>query len=204
MKPWMTPRCLIIAFLLVGAPAAALGHLLASWLPTSFALTRLQRQTAEEAGRVEQESQQCAQIREEIARLRALADESERSATPLWLPGRQSHTVFDALGRVFDRQRVSIRQLKLDEPGLYAVVPPDCVLACEDVTIECAGTYAALTDGLDSLEALDLPLRFRHATWLCEGDRLRFVARVQVPFLPGDALRQTLAGDVEFEESDEF
>ena len=47
MRHWLTPRCLLVALLLVAAPGAALAHLLVTWVPTRLALAGLNRSVAQ-------------------------------------------------------------------------------------------------------------------------------------------------------------
>jgi hypothetical protein len=193
----------MLMLLLGGAPAAALGHLLLTWLPPAVAVLRLQRQAARETVEIEAEWREYHRIREQVTRLRGIASQHDGQRASPCLPNRQPHTVFEKLGQLLSDERISVRQLKFAEPCLCAVVPPRDVLACEDITLECSGDYAALSQCLDRMLSLDVPVRCRQMVWLGEGDALRLTAQIEVPFVADAVLRQELIGEAELEELDE-
>jgi hypothetical protein len=193
----------VLLLLLIGAPAAALAHALIAWLPTTVVVVRLQRQTARDVAEAEAQWRECHRIQQEMTRLRTIAVEHQEQTAPPCLPERQSHTVCEKLGKTLSDERVLVRKLKLDAPGLCAVVPPRDVVACEDITIECCGDYRALTRCLDRMAGLDVPVRFKRIAWRRERGQLMLTARVEVPFVAGAALRAALVGEAELEETNE-
>ena len=204
MRPWLTPRCVLLLLLLVGSPVAALAHALIAWVPATVVVARLQRQTARDAAETEAQWRECRRIQQEMTRLRAIAAEHRRRTAPPCLPERQSHAVCEKLGKTLSDDRILVKKLKLDAPRLYAVVPPRDVVACEDITIECCGDYPALTGWLDRMAGLDVPVRFKRIAWRRERGRLTLTTRVEVPFVADPALRAALVGEAELEETDEF
>lgn len=204
MRPWLTPRCVLLLLLLVGAPVAALAHALIAWVPATVVVARLQRQTARDAAETEAQWRECGRIQQEMTRLRAIAAEHRRQTAPPCLPERQSHAVCEKLGKTLSDDRILVQKLKLDAPRLYAVVPPRDVVACEDITIECRGDYPALTGWLDRMAGLDVPVRFKRIAWRRERGRLTLTTRVEVPFVADAALRAALVGEAELKETDEF
>jgi len=204
VQPWLTPRCVLLLLLLVGAPVAALAHALIAWVPATVVVARLQRQTARDAAETEAQWRECRRIQQEMTRLRAIAAEHRRRTVPPCLPERQSHAVCEKLGKTLSDDRILVQKLKLDAPRLYAVVPPRDVVACEDITIECRGDYPALTGWLDRMAGLDVPVRFKRIAWRRERGRLTLTTRVEVPFVADPALRAALVGEAELEETDEF
>ncbi len=99
MRPWLTPRCVLLLLLLVGAPVAALAHALIAWVPATVVVARLQRQMACDAAEIEAQWRECRRIQQEMTRLRAIAAEHKEQTAPPCLPERQSHAVCEKLGK---------------------------------------------------------------------------------------------------------
>jgi hypothetical protein len=203
VRHWLTPRCLLIVLLLVVAPGAALTHLLITWLPGKVALARLNGAVKDHTGRLDAV---CVQTRvlleqtDQLERSRAALDDPARRA---WLPQRDRDGAFDQLAEAFRAADVSLEQMTLAEPALYAAVSRRNLLACERVTIDCTGDYVALAACLDRLVQLDLPLRITRLGWNHSPPQLRLTLQIEVPFVPDDALRTALADAAKLEDKDE-
>lgn len=202
MRHWLTPRCILVALLLVAAPGAALAHLIVTWAPERLALARLNAEIARNARQLDAEWKQNLALREQLATLR----ESRRKHSahgPRWLAARNRHAVFDQIAVALRDERVSIEQLTLDEPGLHAAVSRTNLLACERITVLCAGSYAGLTSCLDRIIGLDLPVRFTELSWGRVDTQLSLSLRLEVPFVPDDVLREMLANAAGLEDGHE-
>jgi hypothetical protein len=210
VRNWLTPRCLLIALLLVVAPGAALTHLLVTWVPGRVLLASLNRTVQFDAGRLDALCAQNRTLLEQTGRLeisRAALDDPARRA---WLPQRDRDGVFDQLADAFRDERVSLEQMTFAEPRLYAALSRRLLLACERITIDCTGDYAALTACLDRVAALGsagaspgLPLRTTRLGWVSSGPVLRLTLQIEVPFVPDDALRTALADAAKLEDKNE-
>lgn len=203
MRHWLTPRCVLVALLLVAAPGAALAHLLVTWVPTRLALSGLDRAAAERTQQFELSYEQTSELIEETQRLqqaqRALDDQSRRA----WLPHRDRDAVFDQLAEAFVAEGAALERLTLEEPALYAAASRANLLACERVTVECTGSYAGLAACLDRVARLDLPLRIAHLTWGQSGANLSLALQIDVPFVPDETLGAALANAAKIEEPNE-
>ena len=201
MRHWLTPRCVLITLMLVAAPGAALAHLLATWAPTQIEVVRLDREMARDVRQLDAELEHVAKLQQQTARLHSVAAADE--AWPDWLPERDQHGVFDRLAEAFRDERVTIEQLALGEPGVYAAASRTNLLACEQVSVLCLGDYAALTACLDRICELDLPVRFKELSWHRAGTRLELWLLLEVPFVPDERLRETLAHGAKLLEKDD-
>jgi hypothetical protein len=202
VRHWLNPRCILIALLLVAAPGAALAHLLAAWAPTQIEIVRVDHELLRDAQQLDAELEQVARLQQQTARLQNLATATE--ARPDWLPERDQYGVFDRLAEAVRDERVTIEQLALGEPGLYAAASRTNLLACEQVSVVCLGDYAALTACLDRICELDLPVRFKELAWHRADNRLELWLQLEVPFRPDERLRETLARDAKLlEKKDE-
>jgi len=203
VRHWLTPRCLLIVLLLVVAPGAALTHLLITWVPGRVELARLDHIVRDHTERLDAV---CTQTRTLLAQLgqlersRATLDDPAHRA---WLPQRDRDGVFDRLADAFRAADVSLEQMTLAEPALYAAVSRQNLLACERVTVDCTGNYAALAGCLDRLAQLSLPLRITRLGWNQSPPQLRLTLHIEVPFVPDDALRTALAEAAKLEDKNE-
>ena len=155
MRDWLTPRCILVALLLVVAPTMAVTHVLVSWLPARVAVRKMDRQVARAGAQLETELDQAIQLQAEIQRLR----QAEADTPESWLPQRWRDAVFDGLAAALDAPDVDIERLTLEEPGLYAAAARGNLLACERGQITCVGNYEALTACLDRITALPWTVR---------------------------------------------
>lgn len=203
MRTWLTPRFILIVLMLVVAPSAALAHLLISWAPGKVAVARLNRQVSQCKQQLDAECAQATELRQKIEQLQQNQTANSATSDSGWLPQRDQDGVFDALADVFRDPRVVLEQLILDDPALYAAASRRNLLACEQVTIQCLGSYETLCAGLDHVAALELPIRCTGLTWIQMGDQLALTVQLQVPFVPDDALRTALADAAGLEEDDE-
>lgn len=202
MRHWLTPRCILIVLMLIVAPGATLGHLLVTWAPSQFEIATLSQQVARHTQRLDAEVEQSIELQQQAARLQEVAVAS--AARLDWLPARDQHGVFDRMAEALRDQHVTIEQLTLDDPGPYAAVSYADLLACERVTAVCTGDYAGLTACLDRIRELDLPVRFKGLSWHRAGARLGLWLQLEVPFMPDELLRGTLAAEAGLaEEHDE-
>ena len=203
MRNWLTPRCLLVVLLLVVAPSAALTHLLITWLPGRVVLAHLDNAVQNDTGRLDA---LCAHNRTlieqagQLERARAGLDQAGQRA---WLLQRDRDGVFDQLANAFRDERVSLDQMTFAEPSLYAAVSRRLLLACERITIDCTGDYAALTGCLDRVARLDLPLRPTRLAWVRKESGLRLTLQVEVPFVPDEALRTALADAARLEDKND-
>jgi hypothetical protein len=194
---------LLVAALLVAAPGAALAHLLYIWLPQRVIVARLNWTTTAQAARLDAVCARTRAVLDQTIELQRCSAALRDPARRAWLPERDRAGVFDRLADNFRADRVSLEQMTMDEPGLYAAVGRSNLLACERVTVHCTGDYAALTECLDRLRGLELPLRITRMTWSGETIPLRLVLQIEVPFVPDDALRTTLADAARLEDQHE-
>jgi hypothetical protein len=204
VKHWLTPRLIVIALLMFGAPAAALGHWLLTWLPGAAAVAQARAGAARRARELNARIVELENARLERAQIERIASgfaETGRSTT--WLEQRDKHGVFERLASALVDERVAIERLTLGEPGVYAAAAGANLLACEQVSIECVGDYAALTECLERLEQLELPKRFRRVAWRRENGRLRLEIEIEIPFVPRPALRSSLARSAGLKPDDE-
>jgi len=201
VRHWLTPRCILITLMLVAAPGAALAHLLATWAPTHIEIVRLDREMARDVQQLDAELEQVARLQQQTARLQDVATATE--AWPDWLPERDQYGVFDRLAEAVRDERVTIEQLALGEPGVYAAAARTNLLACEQVSVLCRGDYAALTACLDRICELDLPVRFKELSWHRADTRLELWLLLEVPFVPDERLRATLAQQAKLLEKDD-
>jgi hypothetical protein len=181
----------LIVLLLVVAPGAALGRLLFSWVPERVAVSRLNHAVTRQSSTIETTAQEGRRLQQELERLQQALDTDVQRAR--WLPHRDRDLVFDRLATVFADGRVVLELLTLAEPTLYCAASRANLLACERVTVRCAGDYAALTTCLDRLATVDLPVRVRHLDWGRSETGLRVGLELEVPFVPDPPLAKTLA-----------
>lgn len=201
MRHWLTSRCILTALMLVVAPAAATAHLLINWVPERLDFVQLSQEILRDTGRLDAELEQCRALRGQLDELQQLAA-AHTPARPLWLAQRDQRRVFDGLAEAFGGNRVSIERLTLGEPELYAAASYSNLLASERAVVECRGDYAALTSALDRVVTLDLPLRFGELTWRRAGAQLSLTLELDVPFVPDETLRITLADEAGLVEED--
>jgi hypothetical protein len=204
VRNWLTPRCVLIVLLLGVAPGAALAHLLITWVPGRVMLARLDRTVRDGSGRLDALCAQNRALGEQSGQLERARAELDEPGHRAWLPRRDRDGVFDRLAEAFRDDHVSLEQMTFGEPGLYAAVDRRLLLACERVTINCSGDYAALARCLDRVAALGspgapgsstygLPLRITRLAWISNTSALRLTLQLEVPFAPDEALRTALA-----------
>jgi hypothetical protein len=203
MRHWLTPRGLLVALLLVAAPGAALAHLLVTWVPPRLALAGLNRDVTQCAQQFELSHAQSSALFEQTARLRQAQQTLDEQSGRAWLPHRDRDAVFDQLAEALGAAGVTLEHLTLENPALYAAASRTNLLACERVTAECTGDYAALTVCLDRVARLDLPLRIAHLTWGQSGAQLSLALGIDVPFVPDETLGAALADAAKLEEQHE-
>lgn len=201
MRHWLTPRCLLIVLLLVVAPGAALAHLMLTWLPGKVALAHLNWAVTSHSRQLDAQCARGRELLEQSTQLRLAGAKLDDPARRGWLPQRDRERVFDQLADTFRDEGVSLEQMTLGEPGLYAAASRQNLLACERATIDCLGEYAALTRCLDRLVQLDWPLRITSLTWCQHAPGVRLTLQVEVPFVPDDALRTALADAAKLEDN---
>jgi hypothetical protein len=203
MRHWLTPRCLLVALLLVAAPGAALAHLLVTWVPTRLALAGLNRAVAQCAQQFESSHKQSSGLFEETEQLRRTQQKLDDPARQAWLPHRDRDAVFDQLAEAFAADGAVLERLTLDDPALYVAASRSNLLACERVNVECTGDYTALAACLDRVASLNLPLRIAHLTWGQSGYKLNLALRIDVPFVPDTTLGAALANAAKLEDKNE-
>jgi hypothetical protein len=203
LRNWLTPRCVLIALLLVVAPGAALTHLFVTWVPGRVTLARLDQSVTDHAQRLDTVCTQTHTLREQTAQLQRCRTTLDDPTHRAWLPQRDRDGVFDQLVDAFRADHVSLEQMTLAEPGLYAAVSRQNLLACERVTIDCLGDYAALAACLDRVAQRELPLRITRLVWSHGPGGLRLTLQIQVPFVPDEALRTALADAARLEDKNE-
>jgi hypothetical protein len=203
VRHWFTARFILVVLMVVAAPGAALAHLFLTWLPGRVELAQVSHAVWRDAAQLDAEWLQNARFRRESEYLRQAAAAVRGRPGAGWLAQRDPHRVFDHLAEVFSDPRISLEQLTLDEPGLYAAASRRNLLACEQVTVLCTGDYAGLTACLDRLISLDLPMRCEHLSWGLGDERLSLALDLKIPFAPADALRETLADAEGLEEDDD-
>jgi hypothetical protein len=193
----------LVGLLLVVAPGAALVHVLITWVPGKVSLARLCDAVASHNSQLDAVCEQTQVFLDQVDQLRRCRETLAEPSRRAWLPQRDRDVVFDRLAEVFRAERVSLEQMTLDQPGLYAAVSRNNLLACERATIDCTGDYAALAGCLERITQLDLPLRITRLAWSQGQSGLRLTLQLEVPFVPGDALRTALANAAKLEEKDE-
>ena len=198
MRAWLAPRTILIALLLVVAPAAALAHLLLTWVPARIAVAQVNGDVSRDAQQLDVESQEEIRLQKEWQGLQRATASTAHAAR--WLPQRDRDLVFDRLAGAFQVDRVALERLTLAEPGLYCAARRSNLLACERVTVRCVGDYASLSNCLDRLANLDLPMRVTHLTWGRGAAGLTLGLEVEVPFIPDQTLAKTLADAAGLEE----
>jgi hypothetical protein len=203
MRPWLTPRCILVALLLVVAPGAALAHLLVTWVPARLALTGLSRAVTRQAQEFESSNAHRAALFEQSQRLKAAHEALAERSRAAWLPHRDRDAVFDQLAEVFGTHGAVLEHLTLEDPGLYVAAARTNLLACEHVAVECTGDYAVLAAGLERASELDLPLRIAHLNWGPSDTKLRLSIRFDVPFVPDATLAKALADAAKLEDKHE-
>ena len=203
MRHWLTPRCLLVALLLVAAPGAALAHLLVTWVPTRLALAGLDRAAAQRTQQFASSYAHSAGVIEQTQPLKQAQQALDDQSRLAWLPHRDRDAVFDQLAEAFGADRTALEHLTLEDPALYAAASRTNLLACERVTVECTGDYADLAACLDRIAGLDLPLRIAHLTWGQSGSKLSLALRIDVPFVPDATLGAALANAAKIEEQHE-
>ena len=187
------PYLLLLA-LLIGAPVVALLPLLLNWLPARIQAARLKgsvdalsRRISSRAAQVNALRARITIARNDIARLR-LGEEGR------WLPQRDERTVFDRCAAAVTGAPVTVRKLVLGEPRLYAGVSRGNLLAADRIEAVCSGAYSDLTQCLDALAELGLPLRFSEVTWRRQGREQQLRLVLDAPFVPDEPLA-TLIGE---------
>lgn len=192
LRPWLNPRCVFVALLLIAAPGAALGHLVWTWVPARVAVAQLRQDIALQSEVVDREQLLTEALRARSAQLEQ-SQGTRDASTALWLPRRDRDGVFDQIAGAFRSPQIAIDRLTLDEPGLYAAAARSNLLACERVALDCSGEFTGLTQSLDRLASLELPLRIPRLIWAADGHVLRLSLNLEVPFVPNDELRNKLA-----------
>lgn len=198
MRAWLTPRTILIVLLLVIAPGAAIARLLVTWLPQRLAVVELNREVMQHQQTLEAESEQATRLQAELTRTQAALHDAH--AQPAWLPRRDKDAVFDHVAAAFRVADVALEQLTLEDPGLYAAASRRDLLACERIAVRCTGSYAGLTDCLDSVAGLDLPVRVTQLTWGRGEGVLALGLQLEVPFVPDATLNKSLADAAGLEE----
>jgi hypothetical protein len=199
LRHWLTLRCVLVGLVLCVAPTAALLHLLITWLPGNVTVARLSAETEACTRQVDARAEEIRAVNAALTRLNTTQGALDATASTEWLPRRERDHVFDSVAQALDDDQVSIDQLTLDDPGLYAAAGRSNLLACERVAIACTGTYAGLTRCLDRLLTLPLPLRVAHLRWSGSNGVLKLSLHVDVPFVPDDTLRNALADEARLE-----
>lgn len=204
LKNWLKPRPALVMVMLFVAPAAALTHLVLNWVPETLAVMGL----TDSVHRDRQEVARCCDELEcalqDSVRLRALAQQPGAARRAPWLPRREQPFVSNTLAETLQGDDVTVEGLSFEEVALYAAAPETGILACEQVAVTCRGPYAGLTERLDCLIGLDLPLRLTRLSWRRGEGHIDVDLHVQVPFMPDGALEAALRAEAGLEEDDEF
>jgi hypothetical protein len=203
VRQWMTPRCILVVLTLVVAPCAALAHLVVVWVPGHFDVARLNLEIAYNTRELDREWEQTSELIECTKQLRQATADEQGTHDRGWLPHRDRDLVFESLADALHDDRVSIERLTIDEPGLFAAVSRSNLLACERVTVSCAGAYSCLTACLDRISALDLPVRITELSWSRNGSTLDLSLKLEIPFVPEESLRLALADAAGLSEKDD-
>ncbi len=186
-----TPYLLMLA-LLIGAPPVALLPLLLNWLPARLQAARLKSSVDALSSRIALRSAEADALRARITIARNDIAGLRLGEEGRWLPQRDERTVFDRCAAAVTGAPVTVRKLVLGEPRLYAGVSRDNLLAADRIEAVCSGVYSDLTQCLDALAELALPLRFSEVTWRQQGrdQQLRLV--LDAPFVPDEPLATVL------------
>ena len=202
MTNWFKLRPMLVMVMLFIAPTAAIAHLLLTWAPATFTLQRLSRSAHRDAETIAEQIEQLEQLRLNTKRLKTLAvDQGDVGRS--WLPRREHSRVSDLLAETLQGDGVTLEQLVFNQAGLYGASPEGGVLACEQVTVVCHGPYAGLTDCLDRLAELDLPIRIVQVAWQRTEQNLALTMEMQIPFVPEGALETILREEAGLEEEEE-
>ena len=194
----VSKRLVLTTVLLITAPGAAVAFMLLDWAPERIAARRVYADARRDAAAVAEARARTGVASKQLESLEQA--EGEARLAP-WLSKRDHDAVSDRFAEAFRHPLLSVDRLTLDEPGLYAAESRDNLLACERATIECTGPYAALTECLDRLFELGLPLRITRLTWTVNGAQMRLAMNVDVPFIPDDPLRTQLATAAKLKEN---
>ncbi|MGD8451483.1 MAG: hypothetical protein PVJ57_06665 [Phycisphaerae bacterium] len=203
MTHWLRLRPMLVLAMFIAAPAAALAHLMWTWVPQAVAVRHLTSELSSDARSYSASVDELAVLQGHTRRLNELADQNRDSVANLWLPRREHYRVSDTLAETLQGDGVTVTRLTFGEPVLYAADAEAGVLACEQATIVCRGTYAGLSGRLDRLASLDLPLRIVRATWTGDGPEVEVSLDLQVPFVPEGALAELLREEAGFYEDED-
>jgi hypothetical protein len=188
----LTLRCVLVGTLLIAAPGAAVGHLLWTWAPARLTLLRLETGVTQRASAIARTVADAAAVQERCAQLGAARRPADPAAA-LWLARRDRDGVFDRVAGAVRAPGVAVERLQLEAPALYAAAGRSNLLACERVVLDCTGEYAELGRCLDRLIALELPVRITRLAWTGTAPRLSLALELEIPFVPDDELRASLA-----------
>ena len=202
MAHWTRLRPMLVMAMLFTAPAAALAHLLTTWVPETLAMRDLTRSAQHDAREFERQCGELEQLRQGVERLRDLAREQDAARAP-WLSQREQHRVSDTLAKTLQGDGATIEKLTFHEVSLFAAHPQAGVLACEQVTVACRGPYDSLTQRLDSLVDLDLPIRVARVSWRRGRQDIELTLCLEIPFVPSGELEKSLRDEAGYYEDDE-
>ena len=202
-RHWLRPRPLLVILMLVVAPGAALAHLLINWAPESLALNRMTRDLHQHAAALEAYVSALATLQQQTTQMRELADKQSNRIKQQWLGKRAQDDVSEQIADALEGDGVRVDRISFGSPALFAAAEEAGVLACEDVSVACSGSYEGLVLRLDAFEKLDLPCRLTHTAWSRDRGAIEVTLDLQVPFLPEGELDAALRVEAGINEDDD-
>ena len=187
-----TPYLLLLA-LLIGAPLAAMLPLFVSWLPAQIRAARLKSNVETLSARIASDSRAVRALRARIDIARRERAERQDAAEARWLSHRDERSVFDHCAAALSGAPVTVKRLVIEPPRLFAGKSRANLLAADRVEAVCSGDYAALTQCLDALAAVAIPLRCSELIWRRQGREQELRLTLDAPFVPDAALAAELA-----------
>lgn len=188
-----TPYLLLLA-LLIGVPVLALLPLLMNWLPARLRAAELKDSVDSLSSRIALRNMETGALRAQITIVRNDIVRLRAGEEGRWLAERDERAVFDRCAAAVTGAPVTVRKLVLSEPRLYAGVSRGNLLVADRIEAVCSGSYSDLTQCLDALAELSLPLRFSEVTWRRQGREQQLRLVLEAPFVPDEPLA-TLIGE---------
>lgn len=191
------PYLLLVA-LLIGAPLVALLPLLLNWLPSRLRAAELKDSVHGLSSRIALRNVEISTLRARIAIARNNIMRQRIGENGRWLAQRDARAVFERCAAAVTGAPVTVRKLVLGQPRLYAGASRDNLLAADRIEAVCSGSYSDLTQCLDALAELALPLRFSEVTWRRQGREQQLRLVLDAPFVPNETLAALLGENSDF------
>lgn len=187
-----TPYLLLLA-LLIGGPLAAMIPLFVGWLPAQLRALRLKANVETLSARIASDSREVQGLRAKIEIARRERNDRQGAETARWLSQRDERSVFDHCAAALSGAPVTVKRLALEPPRLFAGQSRENLLAADRVVAVCSGDYAGLTQCLDALAEVAIPLHCSDLTWRRQGRAQELRLALDVPFVPDAELAAKLA-----------